>query len=249
MSKKFWQGGPVSKMLKKPRQALRKTLHAVRGRGAELELLARDLPASLAAMEPGTLVLNRGFPIREGNSSIDFLVLHPTGELTFVWVKGLCKAETLSKLLPDYDWIQKNRALWPHLFPQVLSSRSLQMRVWIFALEIDPEVQYLLNYLQGIRIQLFQAGILPERGTWSFRPWEELSKVQGRAPELPSSPSLLSVVPEPAAVSAPAPKEEPLLSREELNDLIALPEGERSWNQEDEVTDPFYELRSDPESF
>lgn len=249
MSKKFWQRDPVSKMLKKPRQALRKTLHAVRGRGGELELLSRDLPESLVAMERGTQVLNRGFPIREGQSTIDLLVLSPSGELTFVWVKGLCKGETLSKLLPDYDWIQKNRALWPHLFPQVLSGRSLPMRVWIFALEIDPEVQYLLNYLQGIRIQLFQAAIHPEKGTWKFKPWSELPKVQGRAPELPSSPSLLSVVPEPATVSASPPKAEPLLSREEINDLIALPGEEKPWSQEDEVTDPFYELRFDPESF
>ncbi|MFO1463729.1 MAG: hypothetical protein U1F66_08115 [bacterium] len=246
MARKFWQDPAVSKMLKKPKQALRKTFRAVRGLKNELEALRQELPQALASIERGIQVLDQGFPIREGNSSIDWIALNPAGELTFVWAKAECRAETVSKLLPDYDWIQKNRALWTHLFPRLLASQSLQMRVWIFALEIDPEVRYLLHYLQGIRIRLFLSGFQKDQGTWSFRPWEELKKVLERGPPLPSSPSLLPVPPAQLEAPPPAERAAPLLSQEELNDLLGVPPGAEAWRQEEEITDPFYELRSDP---
>ena len=233
MSKKFWQRGPVSKILKKPQQALKQTFQAVRGRRPEFGSLFEDLPRGLASLEGGFELLDGDFPIREGQSRIDFLAINPARELTFLWVKRICNAETISKLLPDYDWIQKNQALWAHLFPQVLESRSMQMRMWIFALEIDSEVKFLLNYLQGVRMRLFHCQKLGKAAEWSFTAWEEMQKTLVKAPVLPSSPTVLRVVPE---------KEKPaLLSHEEIQDLIGLAPTE-DFRQEDEITDPFSDL-------
>lgn len=243
MSKKFWQREPVSKMLKRPKKALKKTFQVVRGRRDELEALREAVPACLPKLERGLEAVDRDFPIREGQGSVDWVALHPSGELVFLWVKRRCDAETVSKLLPDYDWIQRNRALWPHLFPQVLENRSLLMKVWILALEIDPDVRYLLSYLNGVRVSLFH-GRAEAAGGWRFTAWEEFQKTLAKPSILPSSPVPFPVaVPEPrseepAAVKPEAPA---LLSREEIQDLISLSPVE-DFRQEDEITDPFYEL-------
>jgi len=235
MSKKFWQRGPVSKILKKPQKALKQTFQAVRGRRPEFGSLFEALPKGLASLENGFEVLDGDFPIREGHSRIDLLAINPARELTFIWVKRLCNAETISKLLPDYDWIQKNQSLWSHLFPQVLESRSMQMRMWIFALEIDAEVKFLLNYLQGVRMRLFHCRQRGKSAEWTFASWEESQKSSGKAMVLPSSPTVLKVVPE---------KEKPaLLSHEEIQDLIGLAPVD-PYRQEDEITDPFSDLAS-----
>ena len=236
MVKKSW--------LNKQKKALKKTFQVVRGRKGELESLAQELPKRLDKLERGLEAVDHDFPIREGHASIDILALHPSGEMVFIWVKRLCNAETISKLLPDYDWIQKNQALWPHLFPQVLENRSLLMKVWIFALEIDPEVQFLLSYLHGIRVQLFHCRGEAAQG-WSFTPWETLQKSLVKAPALPSSPTLLQVVPPAEPPKIPVPQKQPtpaLLTPEEIQDLIGLSPVEE-FRQEDEITDPFYELR------
>ncbi|MCE9624109.1 MAG: hypothetical protein K8R69_01450 [Deltaproteobacteria bacterium] len=235
MNKKFWQRGPVSKILKKPQLALKQTFQAVKGRRPELGSLFEALPGGLASLESGFEVLDGDFPIREGHSRIDLVAINPARELTFIWVKRHCNAETISKLLPDYDWIQKNQALWSHLFPQVLESRSMQMRMWIFALEIDAEVKFLLNYLQGVRMSLFQCGQSGKGAEWNFCSWEEAQKSLGKAAVLPSSPTVLKGVPE---------KEKPaLLSHEEIQDLIGLAPAD-PYRQEDEITDPFFDLAS-----
>lgn len=246
MTKKFWQRGPVSRMLKQPKRALKKTFQAVRGRRTDLESLREDLFGDLNRLEKGLEAVDRDFPIREGQSRIDWLALGPSGELVFIWVKRQCNAEVISKLLPDYDWIQKNQALWPHLYPQLLENRSLLIKVWVFALEIDSDVRFLLSYLNGVRVSLFHCR--PETsGAWRFTPWEEFQKTLAKpsSPPLPSSPSLLPVAATPARREEPAPpkpEEAPaLLSREEIQDLIALSPVEE-FVQDDEVTDPFYSL-------
>ena len=229
-SKKFWQRGSVSKMLEKPGKAFKNTFRVVRGRKGDFEALAKVLPASFAKLERGAEVLDQGFPIREGESRIDYLLGNPAGELTFVWLQRQCNSESLSRLLPDYHWIQKNCGIWTHLFPQALKSQQLQMRVWIFALEIDADLQYLLAYLQGVRIQVFHAR--REGEAWRFRPWK-----MGKNASLAETPK-----PAPMSVPAPVRPAAPFLTREEINDLLGEVQApaERRW-QEDEDTDPHYQ--------
>ena len=231
-SKKFWQRGPVSKMLGKPGKAFTKTFRVVRGRKSEFEALAHALPSNFSVVERGIELLDQGFPIREGESRIDYLLCSASGELTFVWLQRRCNSESLSKVLPDYHWIQKNCALWPHLFPQVLASQQLQMRVWMFALEVDADLQFLLTYLQGVRIQVFRAQA--EGEAWRFHPWKSEAQVPV-VPTLPSSPSLLSLA-EPPKAKVAAPPSVPLLNAEEIQDLLqGVKAGEENWN-EDEAT-------------
>lgn len=242
-SKKFWQRGSVSKMLEKPGKAFKKTFRVVRGRKHDFEALANVLPESFAKLEPGAEILDQGFPIREGESRIDYLLGNPAGELTFVWLQRQCNSESLSRLLPDYHWIQKNCAIWTHLFPQALKSRQLQMKVWVFALEIDADLQYLLTYLQGVRIQVFHAR--SEGETWRFRPWK-IGQSAGAAPILPSSPSLIGLAEAPkppASVLPPVRPAGPLLTPEEIQDFLGEVQAppERKWS-EDEDTDPHYSL-------
>lgn len=232
MSRKFWQRGPVSKMLTKPKRALGRTLRAVGGRGSGLERLKASLPAHLAGLERGLEVVDSDFPIREGQSRIDWLALSPTGELVFIWAKRLCNADTISKLLPDYDWIQKNQALWPHLFPRVLEAKAMRMKVWVFALEIDPEVRFLLSYLNGVRVSLFHCRTTAGEG-WRFTPWEEFQKSLDKPASLPSAPRLLQASPGHSG---------PLLTHEEIQDFIHLSPSVETIRQEDEVTDPFFEM-------
>ncbi|HKX11740.1 MAG TPA: hypothetical protein VJP40_01215 [bacterium] len=244
-SKKFWQRGSVSKMLEKPGKAFKKTFRVVRGRKDDFEALAKILPDYFAKLDRGAVILDQGFPIREGESRIDYLVCNLAGELTFVWLQRRCNSESLSKLLPDYHWIQKNCSIWTHLFPQALKSQQLQMKVWIFALEIDADLQYLLTYLQGVRIEVFRA--LSEGESWRFQAWKVGQKLPA-APVLPSSPSLLSLA---EAPKPPAPKPAPvvvrpaapLLTQEEINDLLGGVQApaEKIW-KEDEDTDPHYQL-------
>lgn len=239
MGKPFWKQGGVAKMLKAPRQTLKKTLRAVRDLKPESDTFSRDFADNLIRWEKGLEVLDWGFPIREGHSHIDMLALSPARELVFIWVRERCDAAALTKLLPDYDWIQKNSSLWPHLFPQLLENRSLQMMLWIFAREIDPEVRFMLRYLEGIRIRLHLAKPGKERGTWSFSPWSEAQKPPSKGPVLPSAPPVLGGAP--PARPKPAAASGPLLSQEEINDLIHLkpvPEAPAK----DETTDPHYEL-------
>jgi hypothetical protein len=215
--KKFWQRGPVSKILEKPGKAFQKTFRVVRGRKSEFETLIKVLPGHFAKLERDIQVLDRGFPIREGESKIDYLLCNPAGELTFVWLQRRCNAESLSKLLPDYHWIQKNCSIWTHLFPQALNSQQLQMRVWVFALEIDADLQFLLTYLQGVRIQVFRAQ--SEGESWRFQPWK-LGQEMPAAPIWPSSPSLLTLAEAPKPLTPARPATAPLLTQEEINDLL-----------------------------
>ena len=241
--KKFWQRGGVSKMLEKPGKAFQKTFRVVRGRKSEFEALARALPEHFGQLERGMEVLDGDFPIREGESRIDYLLCNPSGELTFVWLQRRCNAESLSKLLPDYHWIQKNCALWPHLFPKVLASQQAQMRVWVFALEVDSDLQFLLAYLQGVRIQVFRAQC--EGESWRFQPWK-VGQEAPAFPVLPSSPSLLNLSEAPKPQAPPVRSAPPLLTQEEIQDLLGgVQAGSEQW-QEDEDTDPHYELRDLP---
>lgn len=232
MGKKFWQRGPVSKMLTKPKRALGRTLRAVGGVGSAHDRLKEALPQYFADLEKGLEAVDQDFPIREGQSRIDWLAMSSSGELTFIWVKRFCNAETISKLLPDYDWIQKNQALWPHLFPKLLAAQSMRLKVWVFALEIDPEVKFLLNYLTGLRFSLFHCAKGSE-GSWRFKTWEELQKSISRPSPLPSAPRVL-----PAVVRSP----KPLLTQEEIQDFIKISIPSEGIRHEEEVTDPYFEL-------
>jgi len=246
MAKKFWKRGSVSRLLRQRQEALKRRFSMVRSRRPDVEALLRGLPELLKLWEGGVEVLDAGFPIREGQGQVDYLASNREGELIFIWAKRLCNSELLSKFLPDYDWIQKNQALWAHLFPLLLERRQLRMKVWLFALEIDPEVKYLLSYLHGIHLQLFLASPDSKSGAaaWQLIPWERCQQERSpaSAPVLPSSPPVLSILPSPPAVvreeSSSLPR--PLISQEELNDLIGITPETESW-QEDEVTDPYYD--------
>lgn len=243
--KKFWQRGSVSKMLEKPGKALKKTFRVVKGRKSEFEALSRVLPEYFSKIDRSIEVLDRNFPIREGESRIDYILGNSAGELTFVWLQRRCHAESLSKLLPDYHWIQKNCALWTHLFPKVLAGSQPQMKVWVFALEVDDDLQFLLTYLQGVRIQVFRAQC--EGEAWRFQAWK-LGQEAPSAPKLPSSPSLLSLAepPKPQAKAPPPPTVRhagaPLLTPEEIQDLLGGVDAPPEKWPEDEDTDPHYQL-------
>lgn len=241
--KKFWQRGSVSKMLEKPGKALQKTFRVVKGRKSEFEALGRVLPEYFSKIDRSIEVLDRDFPIREGESRIDYILGNGAGEWTFVWLQRRCHAESLSKLLPDYHWIQKNCALWPHLFPKVMAGPKPQMKVWVFALEIDADLQFLLTYLQGVSIQVFRAQC--EGEAWRFQAWK-LGQEPPPAPTLPSSPSLLALAetPKPPVKTPPAPspvRAAPLLTPEEIQDLVGgIQSPPEPWS-EDEDTDPHYQ--------
>jgi len=235
MIKKFWQGGAGSKILQKPKQAIRKTLRAVQGESAKQGAWLKNFPQYLSALEPGLRLLDQNFPIREGHSRIDYVAVNPQNQITFLWAKPQCHNDTLCRLLPDFDWIQKNEALWMHLFPQFAKNRYLMTRMWIVAREIDPQVKFLLDRLHDIRIGLFQSRKGPEKNAWTFSSWQETAE-SARAPVPPSQE-----IPK----SNERPKIDPstaLLSREEINDFIHLvPTPESEMPSETEVTDPFYE--------
>ena len=232
MNKPFWKQG---------RAALKKTIRAVRGFKPEADAFHKNFAASLTAWDPGLEVLDWNFPIREGHSRIDLVALNSARELVFIWIQKRSDSPAIAKLLPDYDWIQKNRALWSHLFPQVLEAQSLRMMLWVFASEIDPEVKFLLRYLEGIRFRLFQARREKSRGPWRLTPWSELQKNLTKAPVLPSSPEVLSKFPAEPSPSHILESSGPLLTAEEINDLIRIQPLAETVNSE-ETTDPYYEL-------
>lgn len=245
MSKRFWRRPPVSKLLKSPKDALKRGFFGGTGRGLEAESLLERLPDLLAGMNRGIEILDGGFPIREGASRVDYLARDRDGELIFLWLKPALNGESISKVLPDYDWVQKNQALWPHLFPELLQHRSLRLQVWLVSFQIDPDIHCFLSYLSGIQLKLFHArrGRSGEGLSWHVSPWNERVARTSAAIELPSSPSVLSLLPSPAA-PAPGPSEDSahaLLSKEELKDLLGVAPGAESW-QPDEVTDPYYLL-------
>lgn len=239
MSKKFWKRGPVARLLQNKPSLLKKPIINAVGRASELEALSAELPAPMLSWEGGVRVLDRRFPIREGHSQVDYLVANGEGELIFIWVRRVASSEALSKLLPDYDWAQKNQALWPHLFPELLQRRSFQMKVWILALEIEPEVKCFLSYLSGIRLKIFKCRQEAKGDGWSVTPWERWQEEQGKVPglSLPGSPSPIDVLP---ASPKPSHASSLLLTQEEVNDLIGMVPGDERWH-EDETTDPHYD--------
>src|SRR5436190_17867112 len=116
MSKSFPRSSAFPRLLQKPREALKDTLQAILRKKVRWPRMMLAMPKGLALLEAGLRVLDQDFPIREGHSQIAFIAANPAQDLTFVWAKERCHPELLAHLLPDFDWIQKNRKLWAHLY-------------------------------------------------------------------------------------------------------------------------------------
>jgi len=228
----------------RPRQALKETLKAILRKKNRMPKMLLAMPKGLALLEAGLRILDQDFPIREGHSRIDFLAANPDQSLTFVWARERCHPELLAQMLPDFDWIRKNRALWAHLYPELARNRAWRMRMWIFACEIDPQVKFLLERMKDIEVEIFLARPKSKGPAWEFFPWDEAPiAAKSEAPTPPAESGFPSHPPAPPPSSA---KKSPsaLINPEELKDLLTLvPPPAPLQESEDEVTDPFYELR------
>lgn len=188
--------------------------------------LLQEFAASLCEREKGLEILDRNFPIREGHSRVDLIAGDAARNFIFIWKLNSCGSGAISKLLADYDWIQKNLELWLHLFPQSAAA-SPQMIPWIFAKQIDPEVRYFLKYLEGTQLQLYQFAQRDSDRSWSVSPWPENKPAvrtnrRERAAGLPESSGQL-------------------LTREEIDDLIRISPSAESHSTE-ETTESHYDL-------
>jgi len=185
----------------------------------------QEFAASLCEREKGFEVLDRNFPIREGKSRVDLIGSDAARNFVFVWKLNSCGSGAISKLLADYDWIQKNAELWMHLFPHVAGGEAT-MVPWLFAKEFDPEVRYFLKYLEATRLQLFRFSQDGSR-SWSLSPWPE------------AKPQVRSNRREREAGSPQASGQ--LLTREEIDDLIRIaPQADAPAS--DEITESHYDL-------
>ena len=196
-------------------------------------------------------LLDGRLPIQEGRGRVDFVAGNRKGELVFVWVFEKIDIEGLCRLIPSYDWIKKNRGLFQHLFSVNAPEKSMKLKVWVFAREIEGEAESMLPYLKDISLKLFKIG---EEGSVP-------SSHHATAPE-PEDPTgaknfsrnalAYLKAQSPGLTPLSKPEEKPLKARtlpvitpEEAKDLtraeIAFSESPASF-EEDEITDPLINL-------
>jgi hypothetical protein len=198
-----------------------------------LSVLRRLLPSRFKLLDPAIEVLDRGFPIREGSSEVDFIASSRDREWIFIWAKTKLIAEDIVALLADYDWIEKNSALWTHLFPLAPRRSPCGFKFWFFCLAIDPQVQTALSYLRRLQIQIFQSNPISKGSELDLeiRPWPAAASTFHPLKVL-SSPSREE------ALQCTGPRLH--LSPEEVKDLIEAPL-EFELEPEDEITEPFFD--------
>ncbi len=194
-----------------------------------LDSFYQELPSLLEKIRASSEELDQNFPIREGQSNVDRILLSEGKELTFVWVKRECSLDFISQMILDYDWIQRNRPLFHHLFGSQFDVSLWKIHLVLFSLEIRPEVKSFLSYLNPIPLDLYQCASTPQgfKIEWMLQDMEE---VEVKALEKPTIPVSHSFEPIP-------------VNQEEIQDLLSYQPGTEFWSA-DEVTEPFLDLAS-----
>ncbi|MFO1519811.1 MAG: hypothetical protein U1F57_09150 [bacterium] len=193
-------------------------------------LLLRHLPALDSGME----ILDRQFPVLEGVGRVDYIAVNSRGELILVWALEKLKPDGIHPLIQQYDWCRKNLALWRHLFTQVKKGNG-EVKVWWVVGEVDPQIQSILPYVNGISLEIFRYVFIKKGTDLSLKPYEDFKSVPVSQSETP--PPAFSLHPAPVH-SAPVL---PSLTQEEVRDFMKDEGGDPS-DEEDEITDPFIHL-------
>lgn len=216
--------------------------------------------------DSGVELLDQSFPILEGGSEVDLLACNNLGELILIWTFHSLSADRLVRLLSEYQWVEKNKSLFEHLFPQAKKAEPLGFKVWCFASRLEPEIKSALSYLKGIKIRFFEYAFSERKGDLMLellscevqaaeapsQPFESLqaSTAPLEGPPLPktSSHGHLQVISNENPPESPPQNLSTTITPEEIQDLMADPPA-GDFVIEDEITEPHFLLSDlDPES-
>ncbi len=250
MSKKRWQLKSVAQILRSIKERKAPQNPGTAHRGLPLDDFSRELISQIKTMDQSIEILERNFPIQEGRACVDLLTYNQSGELILIWAHEKLKAQRLIELLAEYDWMKKNAPLWQHLFPQAKHRGELQLKVWFFASEMDPNLNTMLFYLKGIPLKIFQYSYKKWDNKLNLvvKPWMQLkseaSPLQIPTEERPNFKANAKKAATKHLRAVPAPKEIPAITQEEIQDLVRGLQDEFNPDDfEDEITEPSFDVR------
>lgn len=221
---------------------------------SQLDPKIKFLSEQLLKLDQKVCLLRYNFIFPKEKIRADFLAKNQAQEILFAWYFDKLEVNTFLKLIPSFETIQRQIKSICEAIPELRNLEKKIPKFWIVIQDLNPDLEPLLSYLQGINLEVFRLKI-SNKETHALVSIQKLIKTRMEIPQESKispqtknanvfksllDPQWVDSLPKITAVKKEVSFKRPQITVDEMRDFLEVEE--RTSNEEDEKTDPFLSL-------